>query len=154
MTIQNQHAGVPTGGVGLSAADRLAALEAAVFGGSPVAPGAGAPIFQFNPTKYTVAGAIANNTGVAELKTGTAGAMTLANPIAGPQSAGGQDGMTLTIVSLDAEAYVVTTPALAINGADDTATFGGAIGDSIELLAVAGAWVTVGTAKGVVLSAV
>jgi hypothetical protein len=152
--MQNEFAGVPTGGVGQSAADRLAALEAAVFGGSPIAPGSTGPVFQFSPVKHIVAGAIAPTEGIAALKTGTAGAMTLGLPVAGPQSAGGQDGIILTIVSLDAEAYVVTTPADGLNGADDTMTFGGAIGDSIDLLAEAGGWVVVGTPKGVVLSEV
>jgi hypothetical protein len=150
----NQHAGVPTGGVGGSIADRLALLEAAVFGGSPFAPSALGPIFQFQPVVHTVAGAIQPNEGLAQLKTGAGSAFTLALPQAGPQSSGGQDGMTITIISLDAEAYTVTTPADGINAADDTMTWGGAIGDSIELCAVNGKWVTVGTAKGVTLSEV
>ena len=147
-----QVAGVPTGGTAASAADRLAALEAAVFSGSPL-NNAGRPTFQAVPTKHIVAGAIAQNENIAFLKTGTAGAMTLGLPIAGPQSAGGQDGLELTIVALDAEAYVVTTPALGINGADDTMTFGGAIGDFITLVASAGAWLALGK-LGVVLSEV
>jgi hypothetical protein len=154
MSPVNDHAGVPVGGQGGSLADLIALLCAAVFGGSPFAPGAGGPIFQFTPTKYIVAGTIAPNAGLAALKTGAASAMTLPLPVAGPQSAGGQDGVILNIVSLDAEAYVVTTPALGINGVDDTMTFGGAIGDSIQLLAEGGAWVVFGTPKGVALSAV
>ena len=103
--------------------------------------------------KYTGAGAIALG-GVAFLKTGTAGAMTLAAPAPGAQNAGGNDGMRMSLVALDAEAYVVTGPSDSMNGVDDTATFGGAIGDSIEFLAFGGVWYTVGTPKGVTLSAV
>ena len=93
----------------------------------------------FAVAEYTGAGAIAPG-GKAFLKTGTAGAMTLALPLAGPQNAGGQDGMAMIITALDAEAYTVTTPADGYNGADHIATFGGDIGDSIYLLAYGGTW--------------
>ncbi len=93
----------------------------------------------FGVAEYTGAGAIAPG-GKAFLKTGTAGAMTLPLPLAGAQSAGGQDGMAMIITALDAEAYTVTTPADGYNGADHVATFGGAIGDSILLLAFGGTW--------------
>ena len=79
--------------------------------------------------------------------------MTLALPIAGPQLLGGNDGMTMKIIALDAHAYVVTTPADGINGADDTATFAGAIGDAITLEAFGGTWVATGL-NGVTLSEV
>lgn len=101
--------------------------------------------------EYTAAGAIAPG-GVALLKTGAASAMTLAAPIAGSPALGGQDGYVLKIVALDAEAYVVTAPANAINGNKVTATFGGAVGDSIELVAFGGVWYTSGTALGVSLA--
>ena len=106
----------------------------------------------FAVAEYTSPGAIALG-GRAFLKTGTAGAMTLALPRAGAQSAGGQDGLRLTITALDAEAYTVTTPADGINGADDTATFGAAIGDSITLDAFGGTWLAT-TLTGVTLSEV
>ena len=70
----------------------------------------------FAVAEYTSAGAIALG-GKAYLKTGTAGAMTLALPRAGAQSAGGQDGMVMRITALDAQDYTVTTPADGINGA-------------------------------------
>jgi hypothetical protein len=101
---------------------------------------------------YTAAGAI-QTFGTVLLKTGTAGAMTLALPAAGAQPAG-QDGVHLSIVALDAEAYVVTTPANGINGADDTMTWAAAIGNSIELIAYNGGWVTFLTSKGITLSEV
>jgi hypothetical protein len=93
--------------------------------------------------KYASAGAIAPY-GTAVLKTGTAGAMTLVAPPA---------GATLTIVAADAHAYTVTTPTDAINGTDDTATFGGAVGDSIQLASESGVWITVAL-NGVTLSEV
>lgn len=104
-------------------------------------------------TEYTAAGAIAEKQGVVVLKTGTAGAFTLAAPTAGNPAAGGDDGKRLLIVAEDAKAYTVTTPASKINGADDTATFGGAIGDSIELAAFGGVWYAINL-TGVTLSAV
>ena len=106
----------------------------------------------FAAALYTAAGAIALGGKVA-LKAGSGAAMTLALPAAGAQNAGGQDGMTMKFVSLDAEAYTITTPADGINGADDTATFGGAIGDAMELMAWGGTWVTM-SLKGVTLSEV
>jgi hypothetical protein len=107
----------------------------------------------FAVAEYTVAGAIALG-GKAFLKTGAASAMTLAAPTPGAQNSGGQDGLRMSLVALDAFAYVVTAPADSINGADDTMTFGAAIGDSIELLAFGGLWYTIGTPKGVTLSEV
>jgi hypothetical protein len=106
----------------------------------------------FAVAEYTVAGAIALG-GKAYLKTGTAGAFTLAAPLAGAQSAGGNDGMVMKITALDAEAYVVTCATDSINGNKDTATFGGAIGDSITLEAFGGAWLATGL-NGVTLSEV
>jgi hypothetical protein len=103
--------------------------------------------------KYTAAGAI-TALGNALLKAGSAAAMTLAAPIAGAQTAGGQDGATLTITAADAYAYTVTTPANAINGADDTATWGAAVGNNIQLIADSGVWYVFGTPRGVTLSEV
>lgn len=103
--------------------------------------------------QYTAAGAIAVG-GKAYLKTGAASAFTLAAPIAGSPASGGQDGYSMKIVAQDAFAYVVTTPALAINGADDTATFAAAVGNNIELEAMGGVWYTVGTPRGVTLTEV
>ena len=94
-------------------------------------------------TVYTSAGSIAP-TGTAVLKTGTAGAMTLVVP---------PGGATLSIVAADAHAYVVTTPANAISGADDTITFNGSAGSYIQLSSSAGVW-TVVSSNGVTLSEV
>ncbi len=65
---------------------------------------------------------------------GGAGAYTLAAPTA--------DGAEVVIMTLVAEAHVVTTPALAINGADDTATFAGAAFNFIKMRAFGGQWIS------------
>lgn len=88
---------------------------------------------------YTTAGALAVG-GVALLNTGAASNFTLAAPLAGAQNAGGQDFATMKILALDAHAYVVTTPADKINGADDTATWTAAVGNGMELIAYNGVW--------------
>jgi hypothetical protein len=93
--------------------------------------------------EYTAAGAIALG-GKAYLKTGTAGAMTLAQPLAGAQNAGGNDGMVMKIIALDAEAYVVTTSANGINGNKDTATWTAAVGNNMTLEAFGGVWYATG----------
>src|SRR5579864_6673782 len=67
-------------------------------------------------------------------------AMTLAAPVAGLPSAGGDDGKILVIMSTTAHAHTVTTPANVINGADDTITFSGAVTDFSELRAYNGKW--------------
>lgn len=89
--------------------------------------------------EYTSAGAIKPG-GVALLKTGAASAFTLVQPLAGPQLQGGQDFMRMKIIALDAHAYTVTTAADGINGADDTATCGAIIGQTLELIAFNGVW--------------
>ena len=91
---------------------------------------------------YTVAGAIVGF-GKAFLKTGTAGAFTLAQPTPGSQLNSGNDGATLIITALDAEAYTVTTAASGIIGASHVITFGAAIGDSVMLIAYNGVWYVV-----------
>jgi hypothetical protein len=88
---------------------------------------------------YTVAGAIAIP-GTALLLTGATSAMTLAQPVAGAVSAGGNDFQILRIVALDAHAYTVTTSAAGINGNKNVATCEGAIGDAIDLVAYNGVW--------------
>lgn len=65
---------------------------------------------------------------------GGAGAYTLAAPIA--------DGLEVTIMTLTAQAHVVTTPANAINAADDTATFGAAAFNFIKMRSFGGQWIS------------
>src|SRR5208282_43080 len=72
-------------------------------------------------------------------------AMTLANPLPGAQSAGGNDGMRMKLVSADAALYTVTLAANAINGAKHIISFGNSTslaGLGIELIAYGGGWFT------------
>lgn len=89
---------------------------------------------------YTAAGAITQKEGTVFLKAGSAAAMTLVAPTAGLPAAGGDDGRSLTIVSDDANAYTVTTPANGINGSKHVATWTAAEGNAIKLIAYNGAW--------------
>jgi len=99
-------------------------------------------------------GAITIKQGTVFITKGSAVAGTLAAPVAGLPTAGGDDGKRLLIESTTAFAHVITTPANKINGADDTATFGTAVSNSIELVAYNGVWYVANTAKGVTLTEV
>jgi len=95
---------------------------------------------------YTAAGAIAPG-GKAILAAGgtSAVAMTLANPVAGAQSAGGNDGMSMRMIAADAALYTVTLGTNAINGAYHIISFGSSTsiaGIGIDLFAYNGAWYT------------
>jgi hypothetical protein len=120
---------------------RVTALETAVRGDESAG--------QF--ALYTAAGAITPG-GTAFLLGGAANAMTLALPVAGPLSSGGQDGVKMTIDAGDAFAYTVTTPASGLNGSLHIATFAAAVGNNIELVAYNGSWYVYGTPRGVTLS--
>jgi hypothetical protein len=98
---------------------------------------------------YSAAGAIALG-GVAILAKGgtSAVAMTLANPIAGAQSAGGQDGLEMKIRSADAALYTITCGTDSIDGAYTTISFGSSTsiaGIGLTLTAYNGAWLTSGS---------
>jgi hypothetical protein len=89
--------------------------------------------------------AIASKEGTVLLTKSSAGAFTLAAPTAGLPSAGGDDGKVLRIIAGSAQAHTVTqtTPGFNNGGsAKDVATFGGAIGDSMEVVAYNGEWLT------------
>jgi hypothetical protein len=105
-----------------------------------------------NVQHITAAGAIAIKPGTVMLNTGTAGAITLALPTAGLPAAGGNDGQELSIVAVDAEAYTVTTPASGINAVHHVATFGGAAGDSMRLVAYNASWWVADGLNGVTIS--
>lgn len=106
------------------------------------------------PQHITAAGAITVQDGKVFLNTGAASAITLAAPTAGAPGSGGQDGVRVEIIAVDAYGYVLTTPANKINGADDTATWAAAVGNSIVLVAFNGVWYVEGTPKGVTLTEV
>jgi hypothetical protein len=81
--------------------------------------------------------ALAVTTGTALLTKGTAGTdYTIAAPTVTTH-----DGRIVRIISTTAAAHVVTAGAGVINGATSgVATFGGAIGDTITLVAYQGVW--------------
>ena len=56
------------------------------------------------------------------------------------------DGLTITITASAAHAYTVTTPtSTGIKNTTGTATFGGAIGDSVTLVASRALWMPIAT---------
>lgn len=76
-------------------------------------------------------------------------AMTLAAPIAGSiingVVVGGDDGKRIRIFSNTANAHTITTPANKIANGHHLITFGGAVGDYIELEAIQGVWFPLGS---------
>jgi hypothetical protein len=90
------------------------------------------------PKLAAVDGALNVTTGLVVLTKGTAGAYTLAAPVVGVD-----DGKVVTIISGSAAAHVVTQTSPGFNGgggASDVATFGGAVGDGLVLVAYGGRW--------------
>jgi hypothetical protein len=71
-------------------------------------------------------------------------ACTLATPVAGDPSQGGNDGLTIEISDLGGHAHTVTTAANKINGNKHIATFPGTVGAKIVLVAYNGVWYTDG----------
>jgi hypothetical protein len=106
----------------------------------------------FGAVALPAPGAIAALEGTVLLTDATAGAYTLAAPVAGLPAVGGMDGKRLRIIAGTAEDHTVTTPANAINGSHHVLTFGGAVGDSIELTAFGGVWYANPSAGGVSIS--
>jgi hypothetical protein len=115
-------------------------LVYATDGGSPVSGYAlVAPVYSQNNGDqlqvFSTSTAIQVKQSTAILTGSSALAMTLAAPVSGAQ-----DGLTMTILATGSGAHTVTTGASAFNGADHIATFGGAAGDNIVLVAYAGVW--------------
>lgn len=92
-------------------------------------------LLEQNVEKLTGNGAITIKNGKVLLNKAGVLAATLALPTAGTD-----DGKVLEIVSQTAQAHTVTTPATGIDGTHTIGTFGGAIGDSIRLIAEGGFW--------------
>lgn len=92
-----------------------------------------------NPVELAATnGAITSKSGVVMLTKAGVAAMTLAAPTAGTD-----DGKILHIVAATANAHTVTqtTPGFGAGGALlDVATFGGAIGDNMTIVAYNGKW--------------
>jgi len=83
---------------------------------------------------YSVDGAITVASGVHKFNKGSALLSTLAIPTTA------QEGLELMFVSLTAQAHVITAATRATTDEAETFTFGGAIGDSITVVAVNGQW--------------
>ena len=93
-------------------------------------------------TTYGAAGAILvpNEDARIFINKATAAAMTLVAPSTA------QDGLTLVVTAGTAAAHTVTTPtATGFKNTTGTATFGGAIGDSMTITAYKGLWLPVST---------
>jgi len=91
----------------------------------------------------TTSAPIVSKEGTVVLAKSTDGAWTLAAPTAGLPSAGGDDGKILRMIAGTAQAHTVTqtTPGFNNGGsAKDVATFGGAVGDNLEVVAYNGEW--------------
>jgi len=101
--------------------------------------------------EYTAGGAIGQTQGSVLLHGSSALAMTLAAPVAGTPANGGNDFQKLDIFADSTGAHTVTTPSNGINGNKHIATFGGAAGDKISLIAFGGVWYATGL-NGVTLS--
>ncbi|HZM22017.1 MAG TPA: hypothetical protein VFC02_09745 [Anaerolineales bacterium] len=98
-------------------------------------------------TSYAADGAIQPFNTVAILSKAGVGAYTLVAPLAI------QNGQSMRIVSSTAQAHVITFAAGKINGgALVTATFGGAIGDGLEIIAFNTVWYTVGGPRNVTIA--
>lgn len=95
-------------------------------------------------TTYTVSGAITVKPGVVLLGCTGACAMTLANPTTE------QNGMMMLIIASTAQAHTVTNTTGFDGGTTtrDLATYGGAVGDFMQLIAVNGVWYRVGIGVG------
>ena len=103
-----------------------------------------------NPAPAAIAASGAVSPSVAQTyvvtKAGVA-ALTLAAPVAGKISAGGNDGVYITIVSTTAYAHTVTATGILNNGSAsvNVATFAAYPGASIDLMAYNGQWYVTGS---------
>jgi hypothetical protein len=79
--------------------------------------------------------AITAKQGIVPLGSAGALAVTLADP-----TSGADDGKRLSIYCSTAHAHVITIAGGIAGGTNNTITFGGAIGDNVELEAIAGKW--------------
>lgn len=85
-------------------------------------------------------GAITIQTGMVVLSKGSAAAITIAAP-----TAGDHDGIEITVVTLTAQAHVITQGTVGFNakGSSGTVTFTAAIGNAVVLRAYNGNWYAV-----------
>lgn len=89
--------------------------------------------------------------GTSFIESGVVNNATLAAPAVGAPSAGGNDGLEITIIDNGGHAHVITTPANVIVGGKHLATFNGTIGSFVTFMARNGKWIPQAN-SGVVLS--
>jgi hypothetical protein len=123
---------------------RIGNLEAVIFAGqasgSSPAKISGVDVPPVQVFATTGAAVIKPQGGVAIFSAAGAVLATLAQPIAGPPSAGGQDGVALTCIDINTQANTITTAANGINGNKHIATDGAALANQITLRAYNGVW--------------
>lgn len=81
--------------------------------------------------------------GTSFIETAGVDACTLATPVAGAPSAGGNDGLEITIVDNSGHAHTVTTAANKITPSHHLITFNGTQGSFVTLVARNGFWIPV-----------
>jgi hypothetical protein len=96
-------------------------------------------------------GAIAATQGFLPITKAGVAALTLPVPTAGLPSAGGNDGQVLSLVDTTGNAHTITTPSNGLNGNKHIATFGGTVGQFMELYAYNAVWYVMAS-SGVTLS--
>ena len=89
--------------------------------------------------------------GTSFIETAGVDACTLAQPVAGAPSAGGNDGLEITIIDNSGHAHTVTTAASKITPSHHLITFGGTQGSFVTLVARNGFWIPV-QSSGVTIS--
>lgn len=81
--------------------------------------------------------------GTSFIETAGVDACTLATPVAGAPSAGGNDGLEITIIDNSGHAHTVTTAANKITPSHHVATFNGTQGSFVTFVARNGFWIPV-----------
>jgi hypothetical protein len=124
--VEGQTSGVPNEAANLDAID--AAITALQVGPWEVVPAI-----------KTTSAAITEKQGAIRLGSAGALAMTLADPTSGGPGTG-DDGKRLSIFAATPHAHVITVAGGIGAGTNNTITLGGAIGDMVEVEAIAGKW--------------
>ncbi len=81
--------------------------------------------------------------GTSFIETAGVDACTLATPVAGAPSAGGNDGLEITIIDNGGHAHTVTTAAGKIVNSHHLLTFNGTIGSFVTMVARNGIWIPI-----------
>ena len=89
--------------------------------------------------------------GTSFIETAGVDACTLATPVAGAPSAGGNDGLEITIIDNSGHAHTVTAAANKITPSHHLATFNGTQGSFVTFIARNGFWIVLAS-SGVTIS--